>query len=194
MTLISDGKCKFIPLKPDESKKSSDGFMTSADWKWDLNELESAFNSKTKIIVINTPNNPLGKVFTREELEKVAELCIKHNVICVSDEVYEHITYDRPHIRMASLPGMWERTLTIGSAGKAFSSTGSKIGWTIGPKELMRLCQVVHNNSIYCCPTFFQVYFLPRYFYHNFFRTKYFFIHSHNSLTIITFFAHIFKN
>ena len=100
MATISDAKCKFIPLRPNKTPKDPAEFSTSADWSWDINELESAFNSKTKIIVINTPNNPLGKVYTREELEKVAELCKKHDVICVSDEVYEHITYDRPHIRM----------------------------------------------------------------------------------------------
>ncbi len=92
-----------------------------------MNELEAAFTSKTKVIVINTPNNPLGKIYSREELEKVAELCIKHNVICIADEVYEFITYDKPHIRIATLPGMWERTLTVSCAGKAFSSTGVKV-------------------------------------------------------------------
>lgn len=87
------------------------------------------------------------KVFTREELEVIANLCQKHDVICISDEVYEWITYDssKPHIRMATLPNMWERTLTIGSAGKTFSSTGLKIGWTIGPANLIRPCQISHQ-------------------------------------------------
>lgn len=155
MGVLANAKCVFVPLKP--NKKTEDNKpITSADWTWDLNELEAAFTLRTKVIVINTPNNPLGKVYTKQELEKVAELCIKHNVICIADEVYEHLVYDRPHIRIATLPGMWERTLTISCAGKAFSSTGAKIGWTIGPKELIRLCQIVHNNSIYVCPTFFQ--------------------------------------
>ena len=89
----------------------------------------------------------LIQVFTREELEHIADLCQKHQVICISDEVYEWITYDskKKHIRMATLPNMWERTLTIGSAGKTFSSTGLKLGWTIGPEQLIRSCQIVHQ-------------------------------------------------
>ena len=87
------------------------------------------------------------QVFTQEELEHIATLCQKHNVICVSDEVYEWIVYDenKKHIRMSTLPNMWERTLTIGSAGKTFSSTGLKLGWTIGPSNLIRSCQIVHQ-------------------------------------------------
>lgn len=80
-----------------------------------------------------------------DELEHIANLCEKYNVICIADEVYEWITYDRKHIRIATLPNMWPRTLTIGSAGKTFSSTGLKIGWTIGPEKLVRLCQIVHQ-------------------------------------------------
>ena len=145
------------------------------------------FNSRTRLIILNTPNNPLGKVssssqqnlsksirqvFTLEELEHIANLCQKHNVICIADEVYEWITYARPHIRIATLPNMWQRTLTIGSAGKTFSSTGLKIGWTIGPENLVRLCRIVHQvikknftnkrkeflpqNCVYICPTLSQ--------------------------------------
>ena len=125
MTTIFEGKTKFVALKP--GAKPTDRLMSSGDFKWDVNELEAAFTPKTKAIVINNPNNPLGKVYTREELEKIAELCIKHNVICWADEVYEHLALDHEHIRMATLPGMWERTLTFGSAGKTFSTTGSKV-------------------------------------------------------------------
>lgn len=123
MSVIAGAKCNFVPLKP----KSDKDVTTSADWCWNTDELEAAFSPRTKLIVINTPNNPLGKVYSRQELEQIANLCIKHNTLCVSDEVYEHITYDREHIRMATLPGMWERTITVGSAGKAFSSTGAKV-------------------------------------------------------------------
>lgn len=151
MGVLANAKIRYVSLKPQKENCTS-----SADWGWDNGELEAAFTDKTKAIIVNTPNNPLGKIFSREELSKVAELCIKHNAICISDEVYEHIAYDKEHTRIASLPNMYERTLTIGSAGKAFSATGAKIGWTVGPKELIRLCSVVHNNSIYCCPTFFQ--------------------------------------
>jgi kynurenine--oxoglutarate transaminase/cysteine-S-conjugate beta-lyase/glutamine--phenylpyruvate transaminase len=161
LSIIAGAKCVFVPLKPKSGQVNSaaaaDGRPTSSgDWIWDEAELEAAFTSKTKMIIINNPNNPLGKIFTKEELQKVADLCIKNNVICLSDEVYDNIVYDRQHIRIAGLPNMWERTITVGSAGKTFSSTGAKIGWTVGPKELVRLCTIVHNNSIYVCPTFMQ--------------------------------------
>lgn len=85
----------------------------------DNSELEALFNEKTKMIIINTPHNPLGKVMDRSELEVVANLCKKWNVLCVSDEVYEHMVFEPyEHIRICTLPGMWERTITIGSAGK----------------------------------------------------------------------------
>lgn len=154
LTKINGGKCVFVPLRPKEKK--TDGYKSSADWSFDKEELSKAFTSKTRLIIINTPNNPLGKIYTREELDLVAGLCINHNVLCLSDEVYEHLALDREHIRIATLPGMWERTVTFGSAGKAFSATGAKIGWTIGPKELVKLCISQHNNSIYVCPTFMQ--------------------------------------
>ncbi len=101
MAVLAGAKCKFVPLKPQKSTHDNKP-ITSGDWSWDVNELEAAFTSKTKVIVINTPNNPLGKVYTQQELEKIAELCIKHNVICIADEVYEHIVYDKPHIRIGN--------------------------------------------------------------------------------------------
>ncbi|CAF4496556.1 unnamed protein product [Rotaria sp. Silwood1] len=142
---------------------SSPGLMqqdisSSSDWTLDKNELESMFNSHTRLIILNTPNNPLGKVFTLEELEHIASLCQKYNVICISDEVYEWIIYNsnNKHIRIATIPNMWQRTLTIGSAGKTFSSTGLKLGWTIGPEYLIRLSQIVHQHSVFICPTLSQ--------------------------------------
>jgi kynurenine--oxoglutarate transaminase/cysteine-S-conjugate beta-lyase/glutamine--phenylpyruvate transaminase len=155
MAVLANAKCRYVALKPGPNPSGAK-MTSSADWHWDEAELEAAFNPRTKIVLINTPNNPLGKVYSRAELEKIASLCIKHNTLCISDEVYENITYDREHTRLATLPGMWERTVTISSAGKVFSSTGAKLGWTIGPKELIRKCSIVHNNSLYCCPTFMQ--------------------------------------
>merc|ERR1711970_1196395 len=112
---LAGGKPVFIPLRP----KKESGEITSADWALDPEELASKFTSKTKAIIVNTPNNPLGKVFKRDELEMIADLCKKHNTFAIMDEVYEWMTYDgAEHIRMATLPGMWERTITIGSAGK----------------------------------------------------------------------------
>ncbi|CAF1129719.1 unnamed protein product [Rotaria sordida] len=148
-------RCITLKQKPESTKAD---ISSSSDWTLDKNELESMFNSRTRLIIVNTPNNPTGKVFTREELEHIANLCQKHDVICISDEVYEWIVYDKnkKHIRMATLPNMWERTLTIGSAGKTFSATGLKLGWTIGSQHLMHPCQVVHQNCVYTCPTISQ--------------------------------------
>ncbi|KAJ8734548.1 hypothetical protein PYW08_013798 [Mythimna loreyi] len=141
---------RFIALNP----KKTSGTVTSADWVLDEKELESLFNPKTKMIIVNTPHNPLGKVFTRQELEMIANLCKKHNVLCLSDEVYEWMAYEPvEHIRIATLPGMWERTITVGSAGKTFSVTGWKTGWAYGPAALMLNLQVVHQNCVYTCCT-----------------------------------------
>ncbi|XP_034841224.1 kynurenine aminotransferase isoform X2 [Maniola hyperantus] len=150
MIRSAGGTPKFIALKPKPSK----GEMTSADWVLDEKELASLFNSRTKMLILNTPHNPVGKVFTAQELDTLAALCKNHNVLCVSDEVYEWMVYKpHKHIRIATLPGMWERTITIGSAGKTFSVTGWKTGWAYGPANLMKNLQVVHQNSVYTCVT-----------------------------------------
>ena len=108
------------------------------NWTFDPDELRGAFNDRTRAIMINTPNNPTGRVFTRAELELIAGLCRKHDVIVISDEVYEHLLFDDArHIPIASLPGMFERTVTVGSAGKTFGMTGWKIGWVYGPPDLI---------------------------------------------------------
>ncbi len=116
------------------------------DWSFDADELARAFNRRTKAIVINTPHNPTGKVFSHDELRTIAELCQKHNVIAITDEVYEHILYDdASHVRLATLPGMAERTLTISSLGKTFSVTGWKIGWAMGPAALVHAVNQAHQ-------------------------------------------------
>lgn len=128
--------------------------LSSADFALDMEELEGLFSAKTKMIILNTPHNPLGKVFRRKELEAIAQLCQQWNVLCLSDEVYEWLVFDgNEHIRICSLPGMWERTLTIGSAGKSFSVTGWKTGWVYGPAHLMLPLQLIHQNCVYTCPT-----------------------------------------
>ncbi|XP_047535334.1 kynurenine aminotransferase [Vanessa atalanta] len=150
MIRSAGGTPKFIALKP----KSTGGQLTSADWILNEQELSSLFNSRTKMLILNTPHNPLGKVFTAQELETIANLCKKHNVLCLSDEVYEWMVYEsNKHIRIAAMPGMWERTITIGSAGKTFSVTGWKTGWAYGPANLMKNLQVVHQNCVYTCCT-----------------------------------------
>jgi N-succinyldiaminopimelate aminotransferase len=119
-------------------------------WSFDPDELARAFNSRTRAIMINTPHNPTGKVFSRDELRTIAALCQKHDVIAVTDEVYEHILYDDAiHTRMATLPGMDARTLTISSLGKTFSVTGWKIGWAIGPAALVNAVNQAHQFITY---------------------------------------------
>ena len=106
------------------------------DFALDEASLRAAFSDRTRVVLLNTPHNPTGKVFTREELELVAELAREHDAWVVTDEVYEHLTFDGArHVPMATLPGMAERTLTIGSGGKTFSTTGWKVGWLTGPAE-----------------------------------------------------------
>ncbi|MGY1770173.1 pyridoxal phosphate-dependent aminotransferase [Blastococcus sp. SYSU D00813] len=105
--------------------------------------LRAAFSDRTRVVLLNTPHNPTGKVFTRAELELVAELAAEHDAVVVADEVYEHMTYGVPHVPIASLPGMAERTLTISSAGKTFSVTGWKVGWVHGPRELVSAVRAV---------------------------------------------------
>jgi len=140
----------FIPLKP----TTTGPITSSAEWKLDKHELAMKFNKKTKLIYLNTPNNPLGKVYTQDELQLIADLCIEHDVICLADEVYEWMVYPgQKHIKIATLPGMFERTITVGSAGKTFSVTGWKLGWSIGPNYLMDALRTLHQNSIYVCPT-----------------------------------------
>jgi aspartate/methionine/tyrosine aminotransferase len=118
-------------------------------------QLAAAFTPKTRAILVNTPHNPTGKVFTREELKLIADLCIRHDVIAITDEVYEHLTYDLdlPHISIATLPGMAERTLTLSSLGKSFSLTGWKIGWAIGSPELSKAIRAAHQFITFATAT-----------------------------------------
>uniref|UniRef100_A0AAG5DK90 Aminotransferase class I/classII large domain-containing protein n=1 Tax=Anopheles atroparvus TaxID=41427 RepID=A0AAG5DK90_ANOAO len=150
MVKAAGGVSRFIPLVPTVTGRT----ISSEDWKLDPLELAKLFNEKTKMIIINTPHNPLGKVMSQQELQMVADLCKKWDVLCVADEVYEHMVYEPyQHVRICTLPGMWERTITIGSAGKTFSLTGWKIGWAYGPENLMRNLQMVHQNCVYTCAT-----------------------------------------
>jgi N-succinyldiaminopimelate aminotransferase len=120
------------------------------DWAVDPDELAALFSDKTKLIVINTPHNPTGKVYTQAELQLIAELCRRHDVIAVVDEVYEHIIFDGlKHVSLATLPGMADRTVTISSAGKTFSMTGWKIGWAIAAAELCQAVFRVHQFVTY---------------------------------------------
>jgi N-succinyldiaminopimelate aminotransferase len=124
--------------------------MHPPNWTFVEEELRSAFNEKTKAIILNTPNNPTGRVYTREELQLIADLCIEHDVAVISDEVYEHLIFEgHEHIAIASLDGMFERTVTVGSAGKTFGMTGWKIGWVYGHPELMKGIWRAHQFIVF---------------------------------------------
>jgi aminotransferase len=120
--------------------------LREPEWNFDAAELAAAFNSKTRAIVVNTPNNPTGKVFSRVEMEQIAALCRKWDVVCVTDEIYEHILYDgAEHVSMAALDGMRERTVTISGLSKTWSVTGWRIGWCLAPPELTNAIRKVHD-------------------------------------------------
>lgn len=120
--------------------------LTAPDWSFDPDELAAAFNDNTKAIIINTPNNPTGKVFSREEMETIAALCHKWNVIAITDEIYEHILFnDKQHIAIATLDGMRDRTITINGLSKTYSVTGWRVGYTIAPPEITLAIRKVHD-------------------------------------------------
>lgn len=120
--------------------------MHEPDWTFDPDELAAAFSNRTRAVIINTPNNPTGKVFTREELETIARLCQHWNVLAITDEIYEHIVYEgRTHVPMAAIDGMGERTVTINSLSKTFSVTGWRVGWTISPPSITGAIRKVHD-------------------------------------------------
>ena len=117
--------------------------LPGPDYALDVDALTRAVTKRTKILLINTPHNPTGAVLSRAESEAIAQVAVEHDLIVISDEVYEHMAFDREHIPLSSLPGMKERTLTISSAGKLFSLTGWKIGWVTGPADLVAAVRTV---------------------------------------------------
>ncbi|MCB0183713.1 MAG: aminotransferase class I/II-fold pyridoxal phosphate-dependent enzyme [Caldilineaceae bacterium] len=146
--IMAGGTPVYVPLRPRPTAQSS------ADWVLDMAELAAAITPRTRLLVINTPQNPIGKVFSRAELEQIAAVVQKHDLLVLSDEVYEWMTYSDgartgnqrvEHVRIATLPGMWERTVTLGSAGKTFSVTGWKIGWTIASGPIAAAIFAAHQ-------------------------------------------------
>jgi aspartate/methionine/tyrosine aminotransferase len=131
-TDIAGARPVYVPLRPPENV-------------FDRDELRRAFGPRTKAIIVNTPNNPTGRVFTRDELTFIASLCIEHDVVAVTDEIYEHIRYEGEHIPIATLPGMAERTVTISGASKTFSVTGWRVGWIVAPPDLTAGIRKVHD-------------------------------------------------
>jgi N-succinyldiaminopimelate aminotransferase len=112
-------------------------------WRVDGAALERAITTQTRVVIINSPHNPTGRVFERSELELIAAACREHDLIALTDEVYEHLVYDGEHIPLATLPGMASRTITVSSIGKTHSVTGWKIGWACGPRELIARLRAV---------------------------------------------------
>lgn len=132
--------------------------LSPPEWRLDEATLAAAFGSKTKLVFVNSPLNPVGRVLTREELESVARLCIRHDAVAVCDEVYEHMTFDgRAHIPLMTLPGMAERCVRIGSAGKTFSLTGWKVGYATGPAPLIHAMAQAHQFLTFTTPPSLQV-------------------------------------
>ena len=128
-----------------------------ASWWYDEGELSAAFSPRTRLVIVNTPHNPTGKLFTRAELEQIGELTRKAGAVLLSDEVYEHLVFDGgKHLRPATLPGFSDFTLTISSGGKTFSFTGWKIGWHLGRRELVTAVQKVHQWVTFCSAAPFQ--------------------------------------
>lgn len=121
------------------------------DWHIDEMALAALFSDKTKLIIVNTPHNPTGKVFNKTELELIADLCQKHDVLALTDEVYEHIVFDgQQHLSLATFPGMAQRTVMVSSLGKTFSVTGWKVGWAAAPPELSRAIFRAHQFMTFC--------------------------------------------
>ena len=131
--ILSGATPRFVKLRP-------------PDWTFDERELAAAFGPRTKAIILNTPNNPTGKVFTRAELEFIRDLCVRWNAYCITDEIYEHIIYDgAEHITMARLDGMRDRTIVINGMSKTYSVTGWRVGWAIAPPETTQAIRKVHD-------------------------------------------------
>ena len=126
------------------------------NWTVDPDALRAAVTRRARVLLLNTPHNPTGKVFSRQELELIAETCIEHDLIAITDEVYEHLVFDGEHVPLCTLPGMAGRTLTISSLGKTFSATGWKTGWAVGPHELVAATRTAKQYLTFAGGTPFQ--------------------------------------
>jgi aminotransferase len=136
--ILSGATPRFVKMRPPQNENDV--------WSFDEKELAAAFGPHTKAIILNTPNNPTGKVFTRTELEFIRDLCVRWNCYCITDEIYEHILYDgTEHITMARIDGMRERTIVINGMSKTYSVTGWRVGWAIAPAEATQAIRKVHD-------------------------------------------------
>ena len=136
--ILSGASPRFVRMQPPGPE--------NPDWSFDRDELAAAFGANTKAIILNTPNNPTGKVFTKSELEFIRDLCVRWNAYCVTDEIYEHILYDgTEHISMARIDGMRDRTIVINGMSKTYSGTGWRVGWALAPPETTQAIRKVHD-------------------------------------------------
>jgi N-succinyldiaminopimelate aminotransferase len=131
--------------------------LHAPDWAFDPGELAAAIGPRTRMLLLNSPHNPTGKVFSPDELAQIAELCCAHDILAVTDEVYEHLVFDGAHVPLATLPGMAERTVTISSGGKTFSFTGWKVGWVSGPAPLVAAVRAAKQFLTYTSGAPFQL-------------------------------------
>ena len=144
---MAGGKVVYAPLQP--PKDGATKTTSASEWALDFSELEKSISDKTRMIVLNSPHNPVGKVFSKKELEVISALCVKHNIIILSDEVYDRLYYV-PFTRIATLsPEIAKLTLTVGSAGKNFYATGWRVGWLIGPENLIQYVSAAHTRICY---------------------------------------------
>ena len=135
---------RYAPLQPPDH--GSVRTSSAADWTVDMAALEKIISPRTKMIVLNTPHNPVGKVFSKSELQAIGDLCVKHSIIILSDEVYDRLYYV-PFTRIATIsPEIAAHTLTVGSAGKNFYATGWRVGWLIGPEDLIKYVAAAHTR------------------------------------------------
>lgn len=151
---MTGAKVKYVNINYPEKLNNEN--VTGSDWQIDWDGLNAAINKKTKLIVINTPHNPIGKIFTEKELEKLGKIAIENNLIIVSDEVYENLYYTNQFPRpatLSNLPELRERTLTIGSAGKSFAATGWRIGYVQGPANLIKFVTAAHTRICFATPS-----------------------------------------
>jgi N-succinyldiaminopimelate aminotransferase len=131
--------------------------LHAPDWTFDAAALAAAIGPRTRLLLLNSPHNPTGKVFSPAELALVAELCCAHDIVAVTDEVYEHLVFDGTHVPLATVPGMAERTLSISSGGKTFSFTGWKVGWVSGPAALVAAVRAAKQFLTYTSGAPFQL-------------------------------------
>ncbi|CCK68965.1 kynurenine--oxoglutarate transaminase KNAG_0B05320 [Huiozyma naganishii CBS 8797] len=153
---LAGGVVRYVPINP--PRELDDRVTRGTEWEIDWDILEKTINSRTKCVIINTPHNPIGKVFTREELLRLGKICVDNNIVIISDEVYEHLYFSDEFPRIATLsPEIGQLTFAVGSAGKTFAATGWRIGWTVSlNKELLNYVAKAHTRICFSSPSPFQ--------------------------------------